>query len=93
MIQKFNDFSSEKKINEEYVELPQFQDPLENLIKEFEVWFEQTEYYWDDFGEDMEEESVEEAAKNAQMEILEYLNKEMNRIIKDKKSQVKIALK
>lgn len=78
----------DKKINEEYIELGQFMDPADETIKAFKEWYIDTSDNWEDYKEDMSEESVDEAAKNAQIEILEYLVGGMNRIIRDRKFKV-----
>lgn len=77
-----------KKINEEYIELGQLMDPADEMIEAFKEWYNDTASNWEDFKEDMSEESVDEAAKNAQIEILEYLVDGMNKIIKDRKFKV-----
>jgi hypothetical protein len=41
----------------------------------------------------MAEDSVDEAAKNAQMEILAYLSNEMNKVIKNRKFLVSLDMK
>ena len=84
---------AESKVNEEYIELPGFMDASDDLIKEFKEWYKNTSANWEDFKEDMAEDSVDEAAKNAQMEILAHLSNEMNAIIKDRKFKVKMDLK
>lgn len=84
----FNQF-----LNEEYVELAGFDTYTSDLIEEFKEWYDATLSNWDDFKEDMAEDSVDEAAKNAQMEILAYLSNEMNKIIKDRKYRVRADFK
>jgi len=76
-------------VNEEYVELPGFDTFTEQLIDEFKEWYKATADNWEDFKDDMAEDSVDEAAKNAQMEILAYLSNEMNNVIKDRKFKVR----
>jgi len=80
---------NESKVNEEYIELPSFDVPATNLIEEFKDWYKETANNWEDFSRYMSEDSVDEAAKNAQMEILAYLSNEMNNIIKDRKFKVR----
>lgn len=77
-----------KKVNEEYIELGQLMDPVDDMIAAFKDWYSDTANNWEDFAEDMAEDSVDEAAKNAQMEILIYLSNKMNDIIKDRKFKV-----
>jgi len=83
----------ESKINEEYVELAGFDTYTEKLINEFKDWYKGTANNWEDFKDNMAEDSVDEAAKNAQMEILAYLSNEMNNVIKDRKFKVRMDLK
>jgi len=80
---------NESKVNEEYIELPSFDVPATNLIEEFKDWYKETANNWEDFSRYMAEDSVDEAAKNAQMEILAYLSNEMNNVIKDRKFKVR----
>lgn len=80
-------------VNEEYVELPGFDMFTEQLIDEFKEWYKATADKWEDFKDDMAEDSVDEAAKNAQMEILAYLSNEMNNVIKDRKFKVRADFK
>ena len=84
---------AESKVNEEYIELPNLDVPATKLIDAFKEWYKDTASNWDNFKEDMTEDSVDEAAKNAQMEILAHLSNEMNTIIKDRKFKVKMDLK
>lgn len=83
----------ESKANEEYIELPSLDVPATELIDAFRQWYRDTADNWEDFKEDMAEDSVDEAAKNAQMEILAYLSNEMNAIIKDRKFKVRADFK
>ena len=83
----------ESKINEEYIELAGFDTYTEKLINEFKDWYKGTANNWEDFKDNMAEDSVDEAAKNAQMEILAYLSNEMNNVIKDRKFKVRMDLK
>ena len=80
-------------VNEEYIELPGFDTFTEQLIDEFKEWYKATADNWEDFKDDMAEDSVDEAAKNAQMEILAYLSNEMNNVIKDRKFKVRADFK
>ena len=77
-----------KKVNEEFIELPSLMEPADDLIDAFKQWYRDTDNNWEDFKEDMAEDSIDEAAKNAQMEILVYLSNKMNDIIKDRKFKV-----
>jgi hypothetical protein len=77
-----------KKVNEEFIELPSLSEPADDLIDAFKQWYRDTDNNWEDFKEDMAEDSIDEAAKNAQMEILVYLSNKMNDIIKDRKFKV-----
>lgn len=83
----------ESKVNEEYIELPSLDVPSTDLIEAFKKWYKDTANNWEDFKNDMSEDSVDEAAKNAQMEILAYLSNEMNNIIRDRKFKVRMDLK
>lgn len=83
----------ESKVNEEYIELPSLDEPATDLIKAFKEWYDATATDWDSFKDDMAEDSVDEAAKNAQMEILAHLSNEMNNIIKDRKFKVRADFK
>jgi len=83
----------ESKVNEEYVELPSIDVPSTDLIEAFKQWYKDTADNWEDFKNDMAEDSVDEAAKNAQMEILANLSNEMNLVIKDRKFKVRMDLK
>jgi len=87
-IQTFESF-----ISEEYVELAGFDTFTERLIEEFKDWYKETANNWEDFSKNMAEDSVDEAAKNAQMEILAYLSNEMNKVITDRKYRVKADFK
>ena len=80
---------NESKVNEEYIELPSLDVPSTDLIEAFKQWYKDTADNWEDFKNDMAEDSVDEAAKNAQMEILAYLSNEMNNVIKDRKFKVR----
>jgi hypothetical protein len=82
-----------ESVNEEYIELAGFSTYSDDLIDEFKEWYKATADNWEDFKNDMAEDSVDEAAKNAQMEILAYLSNEMNSIIKDRKFKVRMDLK
>ena len=84
---------NESKVNEEYIELPSLDVPATELIDAFGQWYHETKLNWNQFKEDMEEDSVDEAAKNAQMEILAHLSNEMNNIIKDRKFKVRADFK
>ena len=84
---------NESKVNEEYVELPSIDVPSTDLIEAFKQWYKDTADNWEDFKNDMAEDSVDEAAKNAQMEILANLSNEMNLVIKDRKFKVRMDLK
>lgn len=84
---------NESKVNEEYVELPSIDVPSTDLIEAFKQWYKDTADNWEDFKENMMEDSVDEAAKNAQMEILANLSNEMNLVIKDRKFKVRMDLK
>ena len=86
-------FESFSPVNEEYIELAGFDQYTEQLIDEFKEWYKATADNWESFKDDMSEDSVDEAAKNAQMEILAYLSNEMNSIIKDRKFKVRMDLK
>ena len=79
----------ESKVNEEYVELGIFMNPTKELTQAFSKWYRETSMYWDDYSEDMIEDSADEAAKNAQMEILAYLSNKMNDVIGDRKFKVR----
>jgi len=81
------------KLNEEYIELPSLDVPASKLIDAYKTWYKETKLNWNQFKEDMTEDSVDEAARNAQMEILAHLSNEMNKIIKDGKFRVKMDLK
>lgn len=83
----------ESKANEEYIELPSLDVPATELIDAFGQWYHETKVNWNQFKEDMAEDSVDEAARNAQMEILAHLSNEMNAIIKDRKFKVRMDLK
>ena len=83
----------ESKVNEEYIELPSLDVPATELIDAFRQWYRDTADNWEDFKEGMAEDSVDEAAKNAQMEILAHLSNEMNDIIKDRKFKVRADFK
>ena len=83
----------ESKVNEEYIELPSLDVPATELIDAFRQWYKDTADNWEDFKEGMAEDSVDEAAKNAQMEILAHLSNEMNDIIKDRKFKVRADFK
>jgi hypothetical protein len=85
--------SESKEVNEEYVELPGFDTYTSDLIAEFKDWYKETSRNWNDFKDDMAEDSVDEAAKNAQMEILAYLSNEMNKVIKNRKFLVSLDMK
>lgn len=78
-----------ESVNEEYVELGVFMNSSKALTQAFSKWYRETSMYWDDYSDDMMEDSADEAAKNAQMEILAYLSNKMNDIIRDKKFRVK----
>jgi len=84
---------NESKVNEEYIELPSLDVPSTDLIEAFKQWYKDTADNWEDFKNDMAEDSVDEAAKNAQMEILANLSNEMNLVIKDRKFKVRMDLK
>lgn len=92
-IKLFEAFLNEAKVNEEYIELAGFDQYTSDLIEEFKSWYDATRSNWEDFKDDMAEDSVDEAAKNAQMEILAYLSNEMNNIIKDRKFKVRADFK
>jgi hypothetical protein len=83
----------ESKVNEEYIELPELMVPAKKLVESFNKWYKDTSMYWEDYKDDMVEDSVDEAAKNAQMEILAYLSNKMNDVIKDRKMKVNMDLK
>lgn len=83
----------ESKVNEEYIEMPSFDDPTTDLIEEFKIWYKITANNWEDYSQYMSEDSIDEAAKNAQMEILAHLSNEMNNVIKDRKFKVRMDLK
>ena len=83
----------ESKVNEEYIELPSLDVPATDLIEAFKQWYKDTADNWEEFSQDMAEDSVDEAAKNAQMEILANLSNEMNLVIKDRKFKVRMDLK
>jgi len=89
-VKTFESFSS---VNEEYIELPSLDVPSTDLIEAFKQWYKDTADNWEDFKNDMSEDSVDEAAKNAQMEILANLSNEMNLVIKDRKFKVRMDLK
>lgn len=89
-VKTFESFSS---VNEEYIELPSLDVPSTDLIEAFKEWYKDTADNWEEFKNDMAEDSVDEAAKNAQMEILAYLSNEMNNIIRDRKFKVRMDLK
>lgn len=84
---------SNESVNEEYIELPSLDDPASKLIKAYQQWYKDTKMNWSEYKNDMAEDSVDEAAMNAQMEILAYLSNEMNKVIKDNKFKVKMDLK
>jgi len=88
-----NESLTEFKVNEEYIELPSLDVPSTELIDAFGQWYHETKVNWNQFKEDMSEDSVDEAARNAQMEILAHLSNEMNAIIKDRKFKVRMDLK
>lgn len=92
-IKSLTDFVRESTVNEEYIELPSLDDPASKLIDAYKTWYKETKLNWNQFKEDMTEDSVDEAARNAQMEILAHLSNEMNKIIKDGKFRVKMDLK
>ena len=88
-LQNFESFTNESKVNEEYVELAPFMDATRELKQAFSKWYRETSMYWEDYKDDMIEDSPEEAAKNAQMEILAHLSNEMNDVIGDRKFKVR----
>lgn len=88
-----NESKRQAKVNEEYVELPSIDVPSTDLIEAFKQWYKDTADNWEDFKNDMAEDSVDEAAKNAQMEILANLSNEMNLVIKDRKFKVRADFK
>lgn len=88
-----NESKRHTKVNEEYIELPSLDEPAKDLIEAFKEWYDATATDWDSFKDDMAEDSVDEAAKNAQMEILAHLSNEMNNIIKDRKFKVRADFK
>lgn len=92
-LKNFESFVNESKVNEEYVELPSIDVPSTDLIEAFKQWYKDTADNWEDFKNNMAEDSVDEAAKNAQMEILANLSNEMNLVIKDRKFKVRMDLK
>lgn len=83
----------ESAVNEEFIELPSLDVPASKLIKAYQQWYKETKMNWSEYKNDMAEDSVDEAAMNAQMEILAYLSNEMNKVIKDNKFKVKMDLK
>jgi hypothetical protein len=83
----------ESVVNEEYIELPSLMVPAKELLQAYGKWYKDTSMYWSDYADDMLEDSVDEAAKNAQMEILSYLSNSMNDMIKDRKFKVNMDLK
>jgi hypothetical protein len=88
-LKTFESFLRNDFVNEEYIELPSLDVPSTDLIEAFKEWYKATADNWEDFKNDMSEDSVDEAAKNAQMEILAHLSNEMNAIIKDRKFKVR----
>lgn len=92
-LKNFESFVNESSVNEEYIELPSLDVPATELIDAFGQWYKDTADNWEDFKEGMAEDSVDEAAKNAQMEILAHLSNEMNDIIKDRKFKVRADFK
>jgi hypothetical protein len=88
-LKTFESFLRNDFVNEEYIELPILDVPSTDLIEAFKEWYKATADNWEDFKNDMSEDSVDEAAKNAQMEILAHLSNEMNAIIKDRKFKVR----
>jgi len=92
-IKSLTDFVGESTVNEEYIELPSLDVPASKLIDAYKTWYKETKLNWNEFKEDMAEDSVDEAARNAQMEILAHLSNEMNKVIKDGKFRVKMDLK
>ena len=90
--ESFSDALNES-VNEEYIELPSLDDPASKLIKAYQQWYKDTKSNWTDYKNDMAEDSVDEAAMNAQMEILAYLSNEMNKVIKDNKFKVNMDLR
>lgn len=67
--------------------------PATDLIEAFKQWYKDTTDNWEELKGDMAEDSVDEAAKNAQMEILAYLSNKMNNVIKDRKFKLRMNLK
>lgn len=84
-----NEAKRQPKVNEEYIELPGLMDGADSMIAAFEEWYNDTAENWEDFKDDMTEDTVDEAAKNAQMEVLAYLSNKMNDLIKDRKFKVR----
>lgn len=83
----------ESKVNEDYIELPNIMVPAKKLAEAYSKWYKDTSKNWEDYKDEMAEDSVDEAARNAQMEILAYLSNKMNDVIKDNKMKVNMDLK
>lgn len=80
-------------LNEEFVEMPNFDIAISNLVGEYLDWYRATKSDWESHKEYMTQQSVDEAARDCQMEILTNLSNEMNAIIKDRKFKVRMDLK
>lgn len=98
-IKNFNEFvgnttNQSFSVNEKYIEMAQFDEPTTELINAFKEWYNDTKVGWNDtFKNYLNTNTIDEAAKNAQIEILAYLSNEMNKVIKDSKFRVKADFK
>lgn len=84
--------STKSLLKEDFIELTVLSEPIDALIRGFMEWYEETEFNWSDFEDSMEEGNVDQAAKSAQMEILTYLNQQMNKKIQLKENEVVLHL-
>lgn len=92
-IKKINEYKkTQKKVNEKYIESVELEDPVVELEEAFDEWYSTTDGEWEEIKDNMDVDTFEEAAKQAQMEILTRLNKIMNQIVTSK-SRVKMTLK
>ena len=85
--------NTKKVLKEDYRGPFGLSEALDNLLEAYNNWYQDSLDNWDDFKDVMDAESVDQAAKEVQMEILVYLSNKMNERIEEPENRVSMNLK
>lgn len=89
----FEEFNNKKKLNEEFVELPSFENVLDDLYNEYREWYQGTIDVGKEAFEDTDYKNITEMAIACKKELLETICDEFNKIDRNKKAKVNIDFK